>query len=331
MPCDYVGVALADVESHQLRLYALDFPAGQGFLQEDMLMPMEGSASGKVFQTGKPLALSGSGWRDSELYRVGAVAGFQSGCFLPLISRNRVLGVLQLARLQEQSFTQDDVEFLGQVANQVAIAVENALDYLHVTESHERLATTKRYLEDEIRKVHNFDEIIGESAPLQQVLQQVEVVAPTDATVLLQGETGTGKELIARAIHQHSARRDHPFVAVNCAAIPTALLESELFGHERGAFTGAVAQKLGRFELAHQGTLFLDEIGDLPLELQPKLLRVSQEHAFERLGSARTRRVDVRLLAATNRELAQMVSEGTFREDLFYRVNVFPLTLPFLG
>jgi formate hydrogenlyase transcriptional activator len=159
--------------------------------------------------------------------------------------------VLQLARLQEQSFTQDDAEFLGQVANQVAIAVENALDYLHVTESHERLATAKRYLEDEIRTVHNFDEIIGESAALQQVLQQVEVVAPTDATVLIQGETGTGKELIARAIHQHSARRDHPFVAVNCAAIPTALLESELFGHERGAFTGAVAQKLGRFELAH--------------------------------------------------------------------------------
>ena len=272
MPCDYVGVALADVESHQLRLYALDFPAGQGFLQEDMLIPMEGSASGKVFQTGKPLALSGPAWLDSEIYQVGAVEGFQSGCFLPLISRQRVLGVLQLARLQAQAFTQDDVEFLSQVANQVAIAVENALDYRHVTESRERLATAKRYLEDEIRTAHHFEEIIGESAALQQVLTQVEVVAPTDATVLIQGETGTGKELIARAIHRLSARRDHTFVTVNCAAIPSGLLESELFGHERGAFTGAIAQKLGRFELAHQGTLFLDEIGDIPLELQPKLL-----------------------------------------------------------
>ena len=328
MPCDYVGMALADAESHQLRLYALDFPAGQGFLQEAMLIPLEGSASGKVFQTGKPLALSGPAWLDSEIYQVGAVEGFQSGCFLPLLRRERVLGVLQLTRLQAQAFTQDDVEFLSQMANQIAIAVENALDYLHVTESRERLATAKRYLEDEIRTAYHFEEIIGESVALQQVLTQVEVVAPTDATVLIQGETGTGKELVARAIHRLSARRDHTFVTVNCAAIPSGLLESELFGHERGAFTGAIAQKIGRFELAHQGTLFLDEIGDIPLELQPKLLRVLQEQEFERLGSLRTRRVEVRLVAATNRELAQMVREGTFREDLYYRLNVFPLTLP---
>src|SRR5919106_238582 len=307
MPCDYVGLALSDAPSHQLRLYALDFPAGQGFFREDMLIPLEGSASGKVFQTGKPLALSGPAWLDSEIYQVGAVEGFQSGCFLPLLSRHRVLGVLQLARLQEQAFTQDDGEFLGQVAHQVAIAVENALDYRHVTESRERLATAKRYLEEEIRTAHQFEGIVGESAALQQILTQVEVVAPTDATVLLQGETGTGKELIARALHQRSPRRDHPFVAVNCAAIPSGLLESELFGHERGAFTGAIAQKIGRFELAHQGTLLLDEIGDLPVDLQPKLLRVLQEQAFERLGSTRTRRVDVRLVAATNRELVQMV------------------------
>jgi formate hydrogenlyase transcriptional activator len=328
MPCDYVGLALSDAPSHQLRLYALDFPAGQGFFREDMLIPLEGSASGKVFQTGKPLALSGPAWLDSEIYQVGAVEGFQSGCFLPLISRQRVLGVLQLARLQEQAFTQDDVEFLGQVANQVAIAVENALDYRHVTESRERLATAKRYLEEEIRTAHQFEGIVGESAALQQILTQVEVVAPTDATVLIQGETGTGKELIARALHQRSPRRDHTFVTVNCAAIPSGLLESELFGHERGAFTGALAQKLGRFELAHQGTLFLDEIGDIPLDLQPKLLRVLQEQEFERLGSTRPRRVDVRLVAATNRELTQMVREGTFREDLYYRLNVFPLTIP---
>jgi formate hydrogenlyase transcriptional activator len=290
MPCDYVGVALADVESHQLRLYALDFPAGQGFLQQDMLIPMEGSASGEVFQMGKPLARSGPTWLDSEIYQVGAVEGLQSGCFLPLISRQRVLGVLQLARLQAQAFAQDDVEFLSQVANQIAIAVENALDYRHVTESRERLATAKLYLEDEIRTVHQFEEIIGESAALRQVLAQMEVVAPTDATVLIQGETGTGKEPIARALHRLSARRDHTFVTVSCAAIPSGLLESELFGHERGAFTGAIAQKIGRFELAHEGTLFLDEIGDIPLELQPKLLRVLQEQEFERLGSTRTRR-----------------------------------------
>jgi formate hydrogenlyase transcriptional activator len=328
MPCDYVGLALSDAASHQLRPYALDFPAGQGFFREDMLILLEGSASGKVFQTGKPLALSGPAWLDSEIYQVGAVEGFQSGCFLPLISHQRVLGVLQLARLQEQAFTQDDVEFLGQVANQVAIAVENALDYRHVTEARERFATAKRYLEEEIRTVHQFEGIVGESAALQQILTQVEVVAPTDATVFIQGETGTGKELIARALHQRSPRRDHTFVTVNCAAIPSGLLESELFGHERGAFTGAIAQELGRFELAHQGTLFLDEIGDIPLDLQPKLLRVLQEHAFERLGSTRPRRVDVRLVAATNRELAQMVREGNFREDLYYRLNVFPLTIP---
>jgi formate hydrogenlyase transcriptional activator len=328
MPCDYVGLALADGASHQLRLYALDFPAGQGSLQEDMLFPIEGSASGKAFQTGKPLALSGPAWLESEIYQVGAVEGFQSGCFLPLISHHRVLGVLQLTRLQENAFTQDDVDFLSQVANQVAIAVENALNYRQVTESRAKLAEEKRYLQGEIRTEHHFDEIIGASAALQQVLAQVEVVAPTDATVLIQGETGTGKELIARAVHQRSARRDHTFVTVNCAAIPSGLLESELFGHERGAFTGAIAQKLGRFELAHQGTLFLDEIGDIPLDLQPKLLRVLQEQEFERLGSPRTRRVDVRLVAATNHDLAQLVEAGTFREDLYYRLNVFPLTVP---
>ncbi len=183
-------------------------------------------------------------------------------------------------------------------------------------------------LEDRVQRVHHGDEIIGESPALKEVLRQAEIVAPTDATVLLQGETGTGKELIARAIHRLSARQDHSFVTVNGAAIPSGLLESELFGHERGAFTGAIAQKIGRFELAHHGTLFLDEIGDMPLDLQPKLLRVLQEQEYERLGSTRTRRVDVRLVAATNRELAQMVAVGHFRADLYYRLHVFPLTIP---
>jgi DNA-binding NtrC family response regulator len=176
----------------------------------------------------------------------------------------------------------------------------------------------------------DFEEIVGKSAALRAVLKQVEIVAPTESTVLILGETGTGKELIARAIHNVSSRSNRPFVKLNCAAIPAGLLESELFGHEKGAFTGAVAQKIGRFELAHQGTLFLDEIGDTPLELQPKLLRVLQEHEFERLGSTRTQRADVRLVAATNRNLAELVAAKQFRDDLYFRLNVFPITVPAL-
>jgi formate hydrogenlyase transcriptional activator len=190
------------------------------------------------------------------------------------------------------------------------------------------LADAKLLVDNRFQIAHRGEEIIGESPALKEVLRQVEIVAPTDATVLLQGETGTGKERLAHAVHQRSARRHHPFVTVNCAAIPAGLLESELFGHERGAFTGAIAQKLGRFELAHQGTLFLDEVGDIPVELQPKLLRVVQEQAFERLGSTRTQHVDVRLVAATNRELAQLVDAGHFRADLYYRLNVFPIAVP---
>ena len=216
------------------------------------------------------------------------------------------------------------MELLGQVAQQIAIAVENGLAFREIAELKEKLSTEKLYLEDEIRTEHNFDEIVGQSSTLRQVLKQVEIVAPTDSTVLIQGETGTGKELIARAIHNLSGRRGRTFVKLNCAAIPTGLLESELFGHEKGAFTGAIAQRIGRFELAHGGTLFLDEVGDIPLELQSKLLRVLQEQEFERLGSTRTIRVDVRLIAATNRDLVAMVADKQFRSDLYYRLNVFP-------
>ena len=247
---------------------------------------------------------------------------------MPLITRNRAIGSLNLGRLRDEAFTQEDVHFLGQIASQVAIAVENALDYAKVTESRARLAEEGRYLKEELRTEHDFEEIVGESAALKAVLKQVETVAPTNSTVLILGETGTGKELIARAIHNLSARKEQPFVKVNCAAIPLGLLESELFGHERGAFTGAIAQKVGRFELAHRGTLFLDEVGDIPLELQPKLLRVLQEQEFERLGSTKTTRVDVRLVAATSRDLGQMIAENQFRRDLFYRLNIFPLPLP---
>ena len=206
--------------------------------------------------------------------------------------------------------------------------MENAQAYREITELKDRLAKENLYLEEEVRTDHNFGEIVGDSAALRRVLKEVETVAPTGSTVLIRGETGTGKELIARALHDLSPRRERTFVKLNCAAIPTGLLESELFGHEKGAFTGAITQKVGRFELAHQGTLFLDEVGDIPPELQPKLLRALQEQEFERLGSTRTVRVDVRLVAATNRDLAQMVADGQFRSDLYYRLNVFPVVLP---
>src|SRR5256886_7578438 len=208
------------------------------------------------------------------------------------------------------------------------MAVANALAFREIAQLKDKLAEERLYLVSEIRAEHPFEEIVGESRPLHDALQQVEIVAPTDSTVLVLGETGTGKELIARAIHNRSGRRERTFVKINCAAIPTGLLESELFGHERGAFTGAIAQKIGRVELADKGTLFLDEIGDIPLELQPKLLRVLQEREFERLGSTRTQRIDVRLVAATHRNLEGMIADNQFRSDLYYRLSVFPIELP---
>ncbi len=254
--------------------------------------------------------------------------GFRSAVHLPLVSRDRVLGVLSLGSFEENAFTADDIAFLSQVANQVAIAIENALAYGQVADLRDKLAQEKLYLEDEIRSELNFEEIVGKSEALRRVLNEVETVAPTDSTVLIYGETGTGKELIARAVHNLSSRASSAFVKLNCAAIPTGLLESELFGHEKGAFTGAIAQRVGRFELAHRGTVFLDEIGEIPLELQPKLLRVLQEREFERLGSSRTLRTDARLVAATNRDLGAMVEEQKFRSDLYYRLNGFPGRVP---
>jgi len=247
-----------------------------------------------------------------------------------LISRNRAIGTLVLARLRDDAFSQADIEFLSQIANQVALAVENALAFREIRDLKEQLSKEKLYLEDEIRTEMNFAQIIGNSASLRKSLKRVETVAPTDSTVLIYGETGTGKELIARAIHDLSPRRSKPFVKLNCAAIPTGLLESELFGHEKGAFTGAIAQRIGRFEVANGGTIFLDEIGEIPLELQTKLLRVLQEREFERLGSSRTIRTDARLIAATNRDLEAMVGEQKFRSDLFFRLDVFPVHVPSL-
>jgi formate hydrogenlyase transcriptional activator len=244
------------------------------------------------------------------------------------LAHGRAIGVLSVGSLKEDALSPEDIDLLVQVAQQIALAADNAMAYREIEKLKNKLTEEKLYLEDEIRTEGNFEEIIGESPALRQILSQIERVAPTDSTILIRGETGTGKELIARAIHNLSSRRSRTLVKVNCAAIPMGLLESELFGHEKGAFTGAIAQRIGRFELAHQGTLFLDEVGDIPLELQPKLLRVLQEQQFERLGSTRTQQVDVRLVAATNCDLEKMVADKQYRSDLYYRLNVFPVTIP---
>jgi formate hydrogenlyase transcriptional activator len=262
------------------------------------------------------------------MYDIVMAEGLKAFCLIPLVNRGRVLGVLAIGRTSEGSFTPDDVEFLKQVCGQIAIAIENALAYQEISDLKDKLTQEKLYLEEEIRSVMSFQNIVGNSPALKHVLELVETVAPNDSTVLLLGETGTGKELIARAIHDRSRRKDRTFVKIHCAAIPTGLLESELFGHEKGAFTGAIAQKPGRLELADQGTLFLDEVGDIPIETQPKLLRALQEREFERLGSNHTRRVNIRLVAATNRDLGKMITAGEFRSDLYYRLNVFPIRIP---
>jgi len=329
MHFDGVSVWLPDEEQRQLCQLAMDLPEGKGFLTEDFLLPVEGSPVGRAFKTGKSVLVDViNEQRPSMVTPLAREEGLKSICALPLISRNRTLGVLTLARRDENAFSPEDVDFLLRAAGQVAIAIENALAYREIGELKDKLAEEKFYLEDEIRTEHNFEEMVGESSALKHVLQQVERVACTDSTVMILGETGTGKELIARAIHQLSNRRTRALVKLNCAAIPTGLLESELFGHEKGAFTGAIAQKIGRVELADKGTLFLDEVGDIPPELQPKLLRVLQEQEFERLGGTRTIRVDARLVVATNRDLDKMVAERQFRQDLFYRLNIFPIHVP---
>jgi formate hydrogenlyase transcriptional activator len=296
-------------------------------------LPVDDSPVGLVWQTQQPLV----GRDVTELARWPQFLeqvqplGLRSFCWLPLTTARRRLGTLGFASRQPGHSVEGDVGFLQLVASQVAVATENALAFQEIEALRDQLAKEKAYLEEEARTDHAFGEIVGESPVLRRVLRKVETVAPTDSTVLVRGETGTGKELVARAVHGLSPRKNRTFVKLNCAAIPTGLLESELFGHEKGAFTGAVGQKVGRFEVAHQGTLFLDEVGDIPPELQPKLLRVLQEQEFERLGGTRTIKVDVRLVAATHRDLARMVADGRFREDLYYRLNVFPVVLPPAG
>ena len=330
MPHEYASLALYGPESKDLRLLSLEQPHTEASLGKEMLSPAQEALAGRVMNSRQPLILNdleNAATRSTATDRLTG-EGVKSACFLPLITQDRVLGTLNLVSRQKGAFDQQHIDLLRQVANHITIAMDNALTYRKVAELKERLAEEKLYLEEEIRTEYHFEEIIGESPALKRILRQVESVGPTSATVLILGETGTGKELIARAIHDLSPRRDRTFVKLNCAAIPTGLLESELFGHEKGAFTGAISQKVGRLELAHEGTLFLDEVGDIPLELQPKLLRALQEKEFERLGSTRTIPVDVRLLAATNRDLARMVAERQFRSDLYYRLKVFPITVP---
>jgi formate hydrogenlyase transcriptional activator len=337
--CDFCALLLPQADRKHLRCTILYNPDSRGAVSEGASVPIEGSVCGKVFRSGKHENICNleelrhdpetfGSEEGQDFYQRIAAEGLKSGCDLALIGRNGVVGVLSAFSRSEGALTESDRVFLEQVACQVAIAVENALDYEAATEEKNRETERRLYLEEEIRG--EFGHIVGTSPALKTALRMVSIVAPTDSSVLILGETGTGKELIARAIHNLSNRRQRAFVKLNCAAIPLGLLESELFGHEKGAFTGAITQKVGRFELAHTGTLFLDEVGDIPLELQAKLLRVVQEQEFERLGSNRTHKVDVRLIAATHRDLASMVKQSTFREDLYYRLKVFPIYVPAL-
>jgi|SRR5664280_1897436 formate hydrogenlyase transcriptional activator len=326
---DFAAIWLIDKDQNRLQAVALDFPTSHGFL-DDMTLPELTADDIHRMRTRQPEL-----WTRAEIQLLPApvrdaflAEGTESIVITALRAANRPLGVITLGSKRPDHFRPDDLDLMGQITTQISLALDNALAYERLNASRDQIEEERLYLESEIRAEYNFEDIVGKSAALRKVLQQIEIVAPTDSTVLLHGETGTGKELIARAIHSHSTRQNRTFVRLNCAAIPAGLVESELFGHEKGAFTGALMQKKGRFEIADQGTLFLDEIGDISLELQPKLLRALQEREFERLGSARTIRVDVRLIAATHRDLPLMMRNNQFREDLFYRLNVFPIEIP---
>ena len=330
VPHDFATLALMDETANKLRVQFLAAEDGSGASPREVLLDPDASPAGQAFRTGRPVILNRiDRWPFApESLQHLTEAGMQSAVWVPLVHRERTLGALAVARRVESAFTEHDAAKLVQVARQVAAAVNNALAFRQIAELRDRLTQEKKYLEEEINLDHRFEDIVGESAGLRNVLRQIETVAPTDATVLIQGETGTGKELLARAIHRLSPRNGRTFIKLNCAAIPAGLIESELFGHEKGAFTGAIARKIGRLELAHDGTLFLDEVGELPLDLQPKLLRALQEREIERVGGARPIPVNVRLIAATNRDLARMVAEKQFRDDLYYRLKVFPVFAP---
>jgi formate hydrogenlyase transcriptional activator len=325
MSSDFAILGRAFSDDGQFQITAFD--------AEDDVVPNQESVDslGELFW--EHLLSTGKVWTGSskQLNHNGdesTAAPSLNSCVLPLVARDRILGMLAVAKRNDCAYTQDELDYLVQVSNQITVLIENDLLRAELQKMKAEFGDESIYVDDELPSEPSFEEIVGRSTTLQRVLREIEIVAPTDSGVLIQGETGTGKELVARAIHNLSARRDKPFIKVNCAAIPSGLLESELFGHEKGAFTGAVMRKPGRFEVADKGTLFLDEVGDIPLELQSKLLRVLQEREFERLGSTRTQQVDVRVIAATHRDLKQMVEEGTFRSDLYYRLHVFPLVVP---
>ena len=330
VPHDAATLALYEESTGKLRVQFLAAGENEATSHTDVLLDPDTSPAGRAFRTRQPLILNRMDrWPFTpESVKHLTALGMQSGMWVPLIHRERTLGTMTVASRKESAFNEHDAEMLAQVAGQVAMAVNNALAFKQITELRDRLSQEKQYLQEEINLEDRFEDIVGESTGLRNVLRQIETVAPTDATVLIQGETGTGKELLARAVHRLSPRSDRTFIKLNCAAIPAGLIESELFGHEKGAFTGAIARKIGRLELAHEGTLFLDEIGEMPLDLQPKLLRALQEHEIERLGGTRPIPVNVRLIAATNRDLAKMVAEKQFRSDLYYRLKVFPVFSP---
>jgi formate hydrogenlyase transcriptional activator len=328
---EYASIALHDEKTGAMVRQVTDFPLGKGLLSEaDLSVPMADTPAGKAMAARAAMIFTRheiAGFASDFTIKIQQ-EGIKSMCCVPLSAPRGLFGTLNLASTRDHAFKPDDLNLLRQVASQIAVAMENSRAAQQIEELKNRLAEEKRYLEGEIRTEMHFEEIVGESAALKKVLEEAQTVATSNATVLILGETGTGKELIARAVHRLSQRKDRSFIKVNCAAIPTGLLESELFGHEKGAFTGAVSQKIGRMELADQGTLFLDEVGEIPLDIQPKLLRVLQDQEFERLGGTRTIKVDVRLIAATNRDLARSVSDREYRSDLFYRLNVFPIHMP---